>query len=457
MRRSVTGLLTVLCAIALAGCSAFTPKLDRDTLRTKGAVAGQVVFHNLPTFFGRVRIDGRSYPIRDGMFAVPLAPGEHTISAFETNPVSSSSVSPVKGVSSVTTRSYTRYPVKRTFRVVKGKVTSLGTLFLLRQKDSKKFRTFLIDNGDEIKAYLRHATPEVAGSFDDRNFRTADWPFLSPSKLATLRKALALYPKVAKSLGGGYVRAPLGTLARLVRDRNRKLRLQMFDTGFTRLGRCTAHRGRAACIQHVWSGRNLLTVHRGRLTRHPMPVGAGRTVIAMTGDGEIHTVDDRFVIRSSYDGGATWQTDRSHGLKDSLSIEGRVRISRGAKGVYVNANMETKTLLYKEDGARSFRRIPADDAVVGAVNEIDDGIFVGPEWSMFSRSEISYRSNADGKWTTLKTPATECSWLHVVDRRGHVVVGCGFARYFSEDKGRTWTKITRERAKDLIKLSRARR
>lgn len=460
MRVIATGILTTCCALVLAGCSAFTPKLDRETLRTKGIVAGQVVFHNSPTFFGRVRIDGRTYPVRDGMFAAPLAPGEHTITAFETTPISGSTVSPVRGVSSVTTRSFTKYPINRKFRVMKGMVTSVGTVFLLKeleQKYSKAFRMIHVDNSDEIQSYLKHAKPEVSGHYNPGNFRTASWPFLSRSKLAVLRKALALHPKITRSLGSGYVRAPLGTLARLTRDRNRKLRLQLFDTGSTRLGTCSAFRGRAACIQPGWDGRKLLVIQRGRKTSHPLPAGSGVTVIALAGKSEIHTVDGRFVIRSSFDDGVTWQTDGRYRLEDSLPAGARIRIARGAKGLYVNANRETKNLLYKEDGTRSFRRIPAEDAVSGEVNEIDDGIFVGPEWSMFSKSEISYRANGDRKWTTLKLPATECSWLHVVDRRGHLVVGCSVSRYFSEDKGQSWTKITKQRAQELYRLSRATR
>ena len=460
MRVIATGILTACCALVLAGCSAFTPKLDRETLRTKGIVAGQVVFHNFPTFFGRVRIDGRNYPVRDGMFAAPLSPGEHTITAFETTPIGGSTVSPVRGVSSVTTRSFTKYPINLKFRVTKGVVTSVGTLFLLKdlkQKYSKKFRVILVDNSDEIQGYLRHAKPEVSGHYHTGNFRTASWPFLNRSKLAVLRKALVLHPKVAKSLGSGFVRAPLGTLARLTRDRNKKLRLQMFDTGSTRLGVCSAHRGRAACIQPGWDGRKLLVIQRGRTATHPFPAGSGHTVIALAGKSEIHTVDNRFVIRSSFDNGVTWQTDKRHRLDDSLPAGGRIRIARGTRGLYVNANMETKTLLYKDDGSRGFAKIPAEDAVSGGVNEIDDGIFVGPEWSMFSKSEISYRANRDGRWTTLKLPATECSWLQVVDRRGHIVVGCSVSRYFSEDKGQSWTKITKQRAQELYRLSRARR
>lgn len=417
-------------------------------------VAGRVIVGNSDAFFGSITIGGSDYPVEYGRFIAPLKPGTHTISRVFSSS-SGSSASPVSGVNSVTTTSTVIYPINRQVTVKENQAVLTGTLYVLRDDPpSKEILVFQIDTQDRIKAYLK-TLPAFAGWTDER-FVGPGWKFVAPGTVANLQRLMIAkavkqdsYYQYAKRIGHGAYAGPLATLGRVTLS-NGKYSVRLFpQDGIDRLDTCRASRADIACTAFNWAGEKMFVyVDNGQSQAPaPLPVSHEAKELILEDDTNVYLVTDHLEVLVSHDKGHSWSVAQEALRKKPLGFDDFMNVYSGERGLYINTTADVRLVLHKKPGESTFQPLTTPDWLgYGDINETHYGLYIGPEFSLFSRSKLFFQ-DSNGNWSRYELPGRECSHLYVVGNDDEELIAqCAPGYYLSTDRAKTWSEIDRENA-----------
>ena len=431
----------------LAGCVSNTANIVRipDDLGPQGLLLAKLSSDHLG-MFGMVQphINDKLYKdsYQDGGYVVVvLAPGEYTFNSL-TSLVQGDS-SDHSGASSA------KYPIDKKFRIETGKVSNLGMLFFLTDaQDPEKYTLVQIDNTEEASRYLQTAYPKLHAALRDKTPQLVPGPYLETSELTALRKEIAQRNSArmdaATLVDTEFLTGTIGTLALIQKSPQGAIhKMDMIETHTledVKRQQCAAAHGRLACVL----GGRLITVNGAERRAQPLPSPMAAVDRAhVFGSRGIVLTDRRLHIFSSLNNGGTWSRYDDAVLKEPLDTGTKVGFENGKKGFYIYSAGSDRTVLYSPYTQIAYKKmeLPAMVTSVGHLSEFDNGVAIGPEFTLPGNATLYMGSFDSPQWEERKIPASQCAKIQLEDRRGEKIsVVCLAQTYRSNDGGRTWEK-----------------
>lgn len=470
-----------LVALFLAGfmqscaTTSSVPELP-DTLGENGLLVGKIY---MPGSYrwgnSQVTIDGRVHnaSLRDGYLVMSLAPGEHTLQNLRTQgwnekvvrQTDASPFVPVKGgsggyraptyyYSPGSTTYYTTLPINQKFTIEAGRITSLGMyVFLIDQKDPKKFFTIQLDNSKEMRHYLDTNYPTLMGNLNDHNLALAPGKYIDATKLPNLRQSIA-----AKEIAAGHfipfrnlsvIYGNAGTIVVLRPDKDKSgkdkkdtpPKIEVLDTGT--LADINDVQFQGERLNFLTADGQILTFDYTTLSQRTIPYRVQPLRFRYLNEHGIAVVDNRRRLLISNNDGQGW-SQYDGAILEKPSDASNLTATRD--GVY----------LYSTDGVPksiSFHGYnPPTHVIVPTPSErgdvppyassrlvaTDAGLFI----DYIGARDFHFKAAGQNNWQLRTMPVGKCERI-VYEHNGRVLnVTCEKLGYRSDDGGQNWLKLT---------------
>lgn len=431
----------------LSGCIASAPIIDSDSVKNDGLLVGQITSTSIGRimFYGDVKISGETFrkAITGAYIRLPLKPGTYEFEQIS-NVYSSTS-------GNLKTTTTTRYPVSAKFTIKAGEVTNLGKVVLyFPDPTGKKYKTILVDNVEDMQAFLRTEHPSAYNALRTKKFRKADTTYAGKKQIETLRTVmLARNVRSASQSQYRYLTGDLGSLAKVTWNKQRKItKINFIETGtYENIGPCANENGRFGCmVAHPIEGRRLYVAGDKDLHARKLPTSEKNFQIKLIGKNDIVLVTNRMDIYTSMDNGKSWNAYTSSRLKDPLEYTARPQFSFGRQGYYIYSKGQDATILYRKHGARSYEVIepPKRGDYLNGLTETDKGLYAGPEFTMISNAQMFFRASGQNKWVKYEIPTSSCGRFEIIDRaKDRIAAKCSNKYLVTDDHGKTWRQSLR--------------
>ena len=429
----------------LSGCISSSPVIDSDSIKNDGLLLGQVTSTSIGRnlYFGDVKINGKTFKhaISGAYIRVPLKPGRHILE--EISNVSS------RTTGSLVTTTTTRYRINAKFTIKAGEVTNLGKVVLyFPDRTGKKYKTILVNNVEDMQAFLRTEHPSAYNALRNKKFRKADTTYARKKQIETLRTVM-LARNVRSASQGQYLAGDLGALARVVRNKEGKIiQINFIETGtYQSIGPCFNGNGRFACVvPHPIKGKLLHVSGKKGLYARKLPTSDKNINLILVGKNDIVLVNDRMEVYTSMNSGKSWSAYTSSRLKDPLAYTSRPEFSFGRQGYYIYSKGQDATIQYRQYGARSYEVIepPKRGDYLNGLTETDKGLYAGPEFTMISDAQMFFRASGQNKWVKYEIPTSSCGRFEIIDRaKDRIAAKCSNKYLVTDDHGKTWRQSLR--------------
>jgi hypothetical protein len=463
-------IMALLLAGFVQGCvsTSSVPELP-DTLGENGLLVSKIY---MPGSYrwgnSQVTIDGQIHnaSMRDGYLVLSLAPGEYTLQNLRTQgwdeKVSrlsdSSPIVPVKGggysapsyyyVPGSTTY-YTTLPVNQKFKIETGKITSLGMyVFLVDQKDPKKFFTIQLDNSKEMRYYLDANYPKLMGNLTDRNLALAPGKYIDATRLPSVRQVIA----AKEYRSGHFIRSRdlivaygnAGTIVVLRPDNTKKdapPKVEILNTGTVADINDVQFQGEH--LNFLTADGQILIFDNTMLSRQTIPYRVQPLHFRYVGEHGIVVVDNRRRLLTSNNNGQSWSQYEGELLEKPSNASNLTAVR---DGVYLystdgvpksisfhgyNPPTHVKLSVPIEHGSipsYTYSRLVATDA----------GLFI----DYIGARDFHFKPTGQNDWQLRSTPAEKCERI-VYEPSGRVLnVMCEKIGYRSNDGGQNWNKLS---------------
>lgn len=410
-------------------------------------IAGDAVatssIQRLSFALANVQIDNTYYTnaVHDNHLVLPLRPGDYTLDS-------------VHVYRSTTDRFPTRYPLYFKFHIERDQATNLGTIALVpdpkAQPSDRKFLRVLVDNSDEMTAYLRKQYPALtAGLTTPAPVPATEQKFANATTLEVLRREIARNawllsdePNIEHFIGG-----EVGTIARLLRNSHHKVAaIDVLDSGTTAaMQSCSGHDERFVCVS---SEPALYFVRGDKVEKRALPATIKHAWVHTYPPKGLVVVDQNLTMYSSTDDGATWRNHVWFAVKNPLVAQARIRFANGKNGYYAYSAFSVDPLapevLYTEYGRDDFRKIDIPNMKSWqSLVETPQGLLVGPVNmdSSTDTAKLYFRPTALTDWQVRALPGKHCFYLQHDDEGGvNLAVFCDGKFYKSTDFAVTWAE-----------------
>lgn len=451
-------ILIGLAALALVACATPAPQFrpveqdirvpDKlpDALGEEGllvaTVAAKAVTANaveqLSFSLAGVQIDNVHYSnaVRDNYLVLPLKPGEYTLEALHV-------------YRSTEERSRRRYPLGYKFRIVKGQATNLGVVTLVRhQTQGTQYWKVLVDNTDEMAAYLRKRYPKLAASLrPDRPVPAAGLKHADSKLLEAVRREIARQawltsedPNLSSHVGD-----EVGTIAKLLRNSQGKVAaFDVLDTGTTyAMISCSGQAQRFVCSS---AEPALYFVEGGSIRKRALSLPVKHVWVHAFAPRGLVLVDEKMNVYASKDDGASWSKHVWHPRKEPLSHLAAIRFANGKNGFYVYSTFTADPLapqvIYSDYARTGYRTIDIPKLNYWQrLIETSHGLLLGPHNAdrKGAPSRLYFRPLGRTDWQARTLPGNRCFFLHRENEtHDRLNVYCDSKFYHSTDAGRTW-------------------
>jgi hypothetical protein len=392
-----------------------------------------------------VQIDDVYYSnaVRRNYLVLPLKPGDYTLEALHVYKTGD------KG-------SGTRYPLQYKFRIVSGQATNLGIIALATRKSKENpeqkglYWKVLVDNTDDMTAYLRKHHPKLAAGLRPatpilaQENKFADATMLEMTRRDLARSAWFRSEDLDRI---HYVGAEAGTLAKILRNTQGKVSaMDVLDSG-TKAAMVSCHGDdrRFVCSS---AEPALYFIQNSKIEKRKLPLTASHVWVHTFPPQGLVLVDLNMNIYSSTDNGASWKQHVWYAPKKPLLPFARIKFENGRHGYYVYSTFSVDPLapqvIYAEYSRPGYRKIDIPNMRNWQrLMENPAGLLVGPANSDKTDETANLYFQAMGQtgWQARPLPGSRCFFLE----RGKLneeklFVECDGKYYNSVDIGNTWTE-----------------
>jgi hypothetical protein len=466
-RLLLAALLAITCAPA-AYAKKIMPVTEPkpELVATHGFVVGTLAGGNgktaenfSPPF--QVLIDDESLST-DRTFMVAVTPGTHVLRQVKATIQTADNY---VGRKEFLTSTYT---LNRQFTVEAGKVTILGALYLYEKdmppadlSDADTTGAFIVlaaDNGAFVTEFIERKYPEIYAKLADKALHPAS-AFLNDNQYKALHRVMARV-KLRDNLKGKarlqpnmryLVYGDLGMAGHLYTDKSGALsRFDSFELDtFETVQSCDVDDKRHVCLtmtQWSWSGyeRRAFAGSQGsKAQRLALPDGASPIGAHLFGSDGMILGDYNYRLYARASAQEPWQAFEQKGVKAGAFVA-RYNFGDAAEGVYTYYEGNEHALTFTNLADAATRALPLPPKFKGGAKVLvtPQHLVIGPEWNLFSASEVYRRRHENGEWAMSKLPKGRCDWMGL-DSNKRLLVACGASPgttyYVSLDDGATWS------------------
>lgn len=472
---------TLVLVGLLLGCAStsFLPELPvpelPESLDGDGLLVGKIY---MPGSYrwnnSQVLINGRVYntSLRDGYLAMRLSPGEYTLQNLRvtgwndkvSRAVPASPYERVRGGAGGSYRAptynyyvpgaptyvhYTLLPIDQKFTIEANRVTSIGMVLLITDRDpkeTKKFYTFRLDNSREMSHFLDANYPKLMSALADRSLLLASANYQTADKLPNLRQMIAM-----KEAGAGHyfvagrnivVYGSAGSIVLLQANQTGKDARptpKVLDTGT--LADIKQLQAQGERLNFLSADAQVLILDKEQLIHRAIPYRVQPQRFLRFGENSIMVVDNRRRFLVSNDDGRTWANDETAMLEKPSDVL-QMLATRDGVYVYTLLGAPDSIILHSyQNAANQIIPAPREDGRVpgysGARQLVatDAGLYMN-----YFVQDFYFKPNGQTDWQVRSKPAGKCGIISF-DPAGRVLdITCDKTPYRSEDGGRSWVK-----------------
>lgn len=443
-------LFLLLMSQLLVGCVTLPTDIEPKEMASNGIMSLRVSGISATS----VKINGNYYP-GEHMFNgfVSLPPGDYKLEAVLSREYAGGgSYSGAYASSSYTRYKTTTYPVERTFTIERGKVTSLGEVFVLNKSKGRYATWWLKEIGTQM-AQFHERYPEVYPVLKDPTPKIQGDIFISKKDYSKLQQKIASQVlRDERTKGGmagwantqGIVKGQKGAVMYYQNNAQGKLKLSVtLPTSVNDPIRdCDWNGAFGACL--IQGNRIYHYDARGKRTELKLPVEEfdARYIITFGKQG-IYLVSPLLALYKSTDMGESWQSIPDYAVEPGLiSLTGKFQ--RGLTADYLlqfDEGVKERTFaINHKTGA--ITKIPTQDEfeLFRDVIELDNHILLRGDSGVSLKGDPIYiLEKKTGKWITRALPKASCQAWASLDRKGKQVwSGCGADHYMSKDLLTSW-------------------
>jgi hypothetical protein len=455
MKLGLLPLLTFVLSL-LAGCASAPqrPQLT-DSIENDGLVVAEVqgLGRLARRNHGDVYIKGedkRNNYVRlyDNYLVRRLPPGRYTMEEIQ-------QTSPERGTGGM----IVKLPVHIDFTVRAGEVTNLGQLLLIPDESDPQFRRFAVravDNSADIRHFLQAYYPKLNASISKDTL--APGKYSQGQDLQLLRRHIALKIGGYKSSGVRYVVGPAGTLARLERAPDGRIKnLRLLDSPITSGLRTQAEQQEYDRFGFISNDSRLFLINAGQVEAVTLPIDHPVSLFLFRDRGVIIT-DNKFNLYTSNDNGRVWQHSSGAFLDTSDEVPPPVNwictdcspnllggIAEDGNGYYVY-HKDPARLVYATYDSAEYQPItlPRDADNIVTLTARQSGLFLEKRISVLTPATAHpffVRPRGSTEWETRYKPKTFCDRLEFLDDTGQRLrLDCSGDFYESSDGGVNWRR-----------------
>lgn len=455
-------LLAVVTVLGLAACATGpqsqtveqrvkVPDALPDKLGDQGLLVATIAAHSIAAnmverlsfSLAGVQIDKTYYTnaVRGNYLVLPLKPGEYTLEALHV-------------YRSTDDRTSTNYPLRYKFRIVSNQATSLGAITLLPMRSTPasegRYLKLLVNNTDEMTAYLRKQHPALAASLrPSAPVLASDVKFVDANLMETVRRDIAREawiwmdePNIARYVGG-----EVGTIAKLLRDTRGKIAaIDVLDSKTTSAMRsCSGHDERFVCSS---AEPALYFVKDGKITKRALPAPAKHVWVHTYPPRGLVLVDQNMTVYLSNDDGASWKKHVWYPKTEPLSYLARINFTNGKNGYYIYSTFTIDPLapevLYSEYAREGYSKIDIPKmSGWQRLLETSQGLLAGPQNADSSNdsAKLYFRPAGRSEWQLRPLPGKRCFFMrHEKENSGKLLLQCDSKSFGSVDSGNSWTE-----------------
>lgn len=427
------------------------PDAPPNKLENQGLLVAAIAAHaiaanpieRLSFSLAGVQIDRTYYTnaVRDNYMVLPLKPGEYTLEALHV-------------YRSTEDRAPTYYPLRFKFRIVSNQATNLGTIAFLpvrgAQPSEGRYLKLLVDNTDEMTAYLRKQYPALAASLrPTAPVLASDVKFVDSSLLEAMRRDIAREawlwleePNTAHYVGG-----EIGTIAKLLRDtRGKVAAIDVMENKTTSAMRsCSGHDERFVCSS---AEPALYFVKDGKIAKRALPAPAQHVWVHAYPPRGLVLVDQNMTVYLSSDDGDTWKKYVWHKRPEPLSYLAHISFANGRNGYYIYSTFTADPLvpevIYSEYAREGFTKVDIPKLKGWQrLLETPQGLLVGPQNTdkADGTAKLYFRPAGRSEWQPRPLPGKRCFFLrHEKENSDKLLIQCDGKPFSSVDAGGAWTE-----------------
>lgn len=360
-----------------------------------------------------------------------------------------------------------RFEINKNFIIRPGKITSLGGMFFDEipgaayegfKKSVYQFNLISIDNEETVYNVISKARSDLFDSLSDKKIYKAEIEFLSEDKLNALRKEIALSQiffsnrrlipnKVSHET---FVTGILGIAGWVLTDIDGKpqtylpLKLETLQN----VEGCDTKGKRFACLLAPdWSfdfqHRRILVGNDKEVKNLETPSGVTPNALHLFGENGIVVGNLGYGFTFKEDEQSDWQVfSGPEMLKKQIYYD--FYFANTSDGFYTYIDGKEHFLTFTDVATNSVEisGLPKDFGGGTNILETTNGIIIGPEFNLFSKSRVFLRSN-NGQWSAITLPNSRCGILgRSSDNLDSLFVLCASMEYRSTDGGYTWNEVS---------------